>query len=397
MSAFLLLVLGLGLAMLGAAGAAALVTTARSELAEAVSRRLRGAEVSFAWLAEREGTVVAALALSSLGVTIVGVVVPGMFDSVTLLQLALILVLVVVPATLTGAYLIPRWLTQPRAERVVASIGGLLSAARTVLQVVLPGGRHPASDGVQALAREGSASGLRPGEELAMVGGVMSFSELSVREIMTPRTDVVGVEASADHDEVLRVFTESGYTRLPVYRENLDDIVGMVHAFDLFKVARDHRIPVHPVSHAPESRGAADLLVDMQRERRHFAVVVDEFGGTAGIVTLENLLEALVGEIADEDDPVAAVPAAAPDLLEVDGTEPVHTVAEHFGIALSASGAASFAGLLMQRIGRIPAVGERFRMSGLDIDIIAATPVRIQRMVIRPRTPAAVPIDREEA
>ncbi|HRP08351.1 MAG TPA: transporter associated domain-containing protein, partial [Gemmatimonadales bacterium] len=86
-----------------------------------------------------------------------------------------------------------------------------------------------------------------------------------------------------------------------------------------------------------------------------------------------------------------------PDLLVVDGTEPVHQVAEHFGIALPDSGAASFAGLLVERIGRIPSVGERFRISGLDIDVIEATPVRIRKMVVRPRTPAAVPIDREGA
>jgi CBS domain containing-hemolysin-like protein len=393
----LFLLVGLLLTVLGSAGAAALVTTARSELAEAVSRRLRGADVSFAWLADRERLVVSSMALASLGVTLVGVVFPGILETLSLPQLAVVLFVVVVPATLAVGYLVPRWLTLPRASRVVHAVGGLLKAVHALLRVALPGGKHPASDGVEALAREGSAAGLRQGDELAMVGGVMSFAERPVREVMTPRTDVVGVAADAPRADVLAVFAESGYTRLPVYRESLDDIIGMVHAFDLFKLGPEDQIPVRPVAHAPESRSAADLLVDMQRERRHFAVVLDEFGGTAGIVTLENLLEALVGEISDEDDAEAPQPEPVREWLEVDGAESSDRIAEHFGVSLPETTASSFAGVLVERLGRIPQVGERFRIAGLDVDVLAATPARIDRMVIRPRTPAAVPLDREPA
>jgi len=393
----LFLLLGLLFTVLGSAGAAALVTTARSELADAVSRRLRGADVSFAWLADRERLVVSSMALASLGVTIVGVVFPGILETLSLPQLAVVLFVVVVPATLAVGYLVPRWLTLPRAARVVHVVGGALRAVHALLRVALPGGKHPASDGVEALAREGSAAGLRQGDELAMVGGVMSFAERPVREVMTPRTDVVGVAADAPRADVLAVFAESGYTRLPVYRESLDDIIGMVHAFDLFKLGPEDQIPVRPVAHAPESRSAADLLVDMQRERRHFAVVLDEFGGTAGIVTLENLLEALVGEISDEDDAEALPAEPVREWLEVDGAESSERIAEHFGVSLPETSASSFAGVLVERLGRIPQVGERFRIAGLDVDVLAATPARIDRMVIRPRTPAAVPLDREPA
>ncbi len=396
MSGVLLLV-GLLLAMVGSAGAAALVTTTRSELADAVSRRLRGQEVSFAWLTDRERLVVSALSLTSLGVTLVGVVFPGILQILPLPQLALVLLVVVIPATLAGGYLVPRWLTLTRAERVVSVLRAPLVAIHSVLRVALPGGRHPASDGVEALAREGSAAGIRSGDELAMVGGVMSFSERPVREVMTPRTDVVGVSAESARADVIAIFAESGYTRLPVYRESLDEIIGMVHAFDLFKLGADDQMPVRPVAHAPESRPAADLLLDMQRERRHFAVVLDEFGGTAGIVTLENLLEALVGEIADEDEAAAIPEPDTPEWLEVDGAEPGESVAEHFGVTLPDATAVSFAGLLVERLGRIPRVGERFRIAGLDIDIVGASDTRIERMVVRPRTPAAVPLDRESA
>lgn len=393
MSAFLLL-LGLLLAVLGAAGAAALVTTARSELAEAVSRRLRGVPVSFGWLADRELQVVASMTLGSLGVTVVGVVIPGIFNSFSLPGLVAVL-LFVVPATIAVGYLVPRWLTLPRAEMVVANVGGLLRGLTAVLRFVLPGVRHPPSDGIEALAREGNASGVHVDDEFAMVGGVMSFAERPVREVMTARTDVVGVSADANRDEVLHIFAESGYTRLPVYRDKLDEIVGMIHAFDLFKLAGDDPIPVRPVVHAPETLSAADLLIDMQHQRRHLAVVMDEFGGTAGIVTLEDLLEALVGEIADEDDAEEPTAPTALELLEIDGSESADRVAEHFQADVPTGTATTFAGLLVERLGRIPRVGERFRLGSLDVDVVAATPARIERLVVRPRTPAAVPLDRE--
>jgi CBS domain containing-hemolysin-like protein len=392
-----LLFVGLLLAAIGAAGAAAMVTTARSELAEAVSRRLRGAEESFAWLEETERLVVVAMSVGALGLVLVGASTPGLFSRLTVLQLAAVILVVIVPAALGAGYVLPRWLTRTRAERVVASVRPPLAALHTVLQFVLPGGERAVSDGVDALAREGSATGLRTGDELAMVGGVMSFAERPIRHVMTPRTEVVSVPSDAPRGEVLRVFAESGYTRLPVTNGSLDEIVGMVHAFDLFKLGDDDPLPLRPVVHAPESRNAADLLVDMQRERRHFAVVLDEFGGTAGIVTLENLLEALVGEITDEDDALEPAPAALPELLEVDGADPATEVADHFGVTLPEAVATSFAGLLVERLGRIPRVGERFRIATLDIDVVAATPARVERMVVRRRTPAAVPLDPESS
>lgn len=390
------LALGLLLAIVGTAGAAALLTAARSELTDAVTRRLRGSGESFDWLVDTERLVVAAMALSSLGVSLVGVAIPGIFDQVTLPRLVVLLVFLVVPAVLLGGYLLPRWLTVPRAGKVVTLLRPVLAAVRATLGVVLPSGARPARDDVQAIAREGSASGLGAGEELAMVGGVVSFAERPVRELMTPRTDVVAVSVDASRADVLRTFAESGYTRLPVYRDSLDEIIGMVHAFDFFKLEPGDPLPVRPVAHAPASRSGGDLLLDMQRDRRHFAVVLDEFGGTAGVVTLEDLLEALVGEIADEDDAevVATAPVVA-DFLEIDGATTPEDVEAHFGIALPEGEAATFAGLLVERLGRIPIAGERFRLAGLDIDVVGATAVRIDRLVLRRGTPSPVPLDRE--
>ena len=145
---------------------------------------------------------------------------------------------------------------------------------------------------------------------------------------------------------------------------------------------------------SPGSRGAAALLVDMQRERRHLAVVLDEFGGTLGIVSLEDLLEELVGEIFDEHDGVAR-PAGEgdPPILEADGGTSVAAVSERFGVALDADRATTVAGLLAEAAGRIPRAGERFLLGGLEFDVVQATPARAERILIRPGPvlPVALP------
>jgi CBS domain containing-hemolysin-like protein len=193
--------------------------------------------------------------------------------------------------------------------------------------------------------------------------------------------------------DVEAAFAESGYTRLPVYGASLDEIVGMVHAFDLFKHQEGGPLPLRPVSFAPEFRAAGDVLIDMQRERQHFAVVVDEFGGTAGIVTLEDLLESLVGEIADEDDVAQPAPPGG-DLIELDGAAEPSAIAEYFGVDLPAGAAASFGGLIAELAGRIPLAGERFTLRGLEVDVVQASPTRIERVVVRRAVGAAVDLDR---
>src|SRR4029077_2213130 len=131
-------------------------------------------------------------------------------------ELAVLVFLVGVPVTLLGGYLLPRWLTLPRAERVVEQLHPVLAAWTALLGIVLPARSADPGDDVRALAREGSASGVG-GEELVMVGGVMTFAGRPVRAVMTPRTDVVAVPQSAAYSDVEAVFAESGYTRVPVY------------------------------------------------------------------------------------------------------------------------------------------------------------------------------------
>ncbi len=269
----------------------------------------------------------------------------------------------------------------------------MLAAWATMLGVVLPARSPDPADEIRALAHEGGGIA---NNELMMIGGVMAFAETPVREVMTPRTEVVAVSQDAPRGEVRALFTESGYTRLPVYRHNLDEIVGMVHAFDLFKQGPDDPLPLRPVSFAPAPRQAGDQLLDMQRGRQHLAVVVDEFGGTAGIVTLEDLLEALVGEISDEDAAVAPLPTAGA-MLEVDGSVGLETVAEHFAVPVAGREARSIGGALAERAGRIPVAGDRFTLLGLDFDVLQASPTRVERVLVRRAGGARVQLDRDGA
>ena len=202
---------------------------------------------------------------------------------------------------------------------------------------------------------------------------------------MTVRTDIVAVPQGASVGDVAQIVAESGYSRLPVYHETLDHIVGTVYAFDLLTVPPGGALPVRPVIVAPASKPCADLLFEMQRERRQFAVLLDEFGGTAGIVTLDDVLGALVGAVFGESGVPRTAEADAPALLEVDGGAPAADVAARFAAHLPVA-AETVGGLLTRLAGRIPRTGERFLLQGLEFDVLAASPTRVDRVVVR-RTP----------
>jgi CBS domain containing-hemolysin-like protein len=383
--------IGLTLAIFGAVAGTALVSLSRLELTRAVAGKLRGTTGSLVWLAEMEGYLSATASLTALGVVIAGVAIPAFFTGVTLAVLALLLVLGAVPSVILAGYLIPRWLARPRAEALRNFVVPVLRPLATVMNVVLPASAAPGAGQLRALWRESAAAGFAKDDELLMVGGVMTFSERPVREVMTPRTDLVAVAESDSLEEIRTVFAQSGYSRLPVYRGTLDEIVGMLHAFDLFKLAEGESLPIRPVANAPASRSCGDLLLDMQKERRHLAVVLDEFGGTLGIVTLEDLLEELVGEIYDEDEPESGDSSASgPLLLETDAATPIVTIEDHFGLALDASRSATIGGLLAQRAGRIPLAGERFLLKGLEIDVLQASQAKVERVLIRRNAPAPI-------
>ena len=386
-----LALLGLAITVFGATAAAALITSSRSRLADGVARRLRGGGESLSWLPPLERDLAAASVTTTLGIGILGAVFPAMFAGARLAEFGLLLVFVALPTVTLSGYVLPRFLTRRRAARVAERLQPFLRPWSAVLGAILPAPAvHPEAQ-ITELWRERAAAGAAPDEQLLRVGGVISFSQRVVREVMTPRTALVAIPEEASEEEVRQAFIQSGYSRLPVYRGTLDEIIGMVHAFDLFRLKPGDPLPVRPLAVTPASRSCGDLLLDMQRERRHLAVVLDEFGGTLGIATLEDLLEELVGEIFDEhDDEVRAVSAAGPALFETDGNVSPEAIEQQFGISLPEGRSTTVAGLLAEWAGRIPNAGERFTVRGLEFDVLQASPTRIERLVIRSGSTAPV-------
>jgi CBS domain containing-hemolysin-like protein len=381
---WLAVMLGVALTAFGATAGAALITVSRAELTRAVGRRLRGTASSLGNLAQIDYYLTAASATTSLGVLLLGAAVPGLLAGSGAPRFLVGMALLAVPLVLFAAYLVPRWLTQPRAESVADRVIPILRPWSRVLGLLLPARHATRPTDLRSIWREGAAVGLEDDGELAMVGGVMAFSARPVREVMTPRTDIVAIEEDTPLEEIRLVFAGSGYSRIPVIRGTLDDIIGMLHAFDLFKLQPRDPLPVRPVAVTPASRSCGDLLLDMQRERRHLAVVLDEFGGTLGIATLEDLLEELVGEIFDEhDEEVRPAPSAAPTLFETDGNLSLEAIEERFGVELASSRSTTVGGLLVELAGRIPNAGERFSLQGLEFDVVQASPTRVERLLIR--------------
>ena len=388
---WLAILLGVLLTTFGATAGAALITVSRAELTRAVGRRLRGASASLAGLAQIDKYLTAASATTSLGILLLGAAVPALLAGSRAPRLVVTFVLLAVPLVLFAAYLVPRWLTQPRAESVAGRVTPILRPWSRVLGMLLPARTATRPTDLRSIWREGAAVGVEDDDELMMVGGVMAFSSRPVREVMTPRTDIVAIEENAPLEEIRLVFAGSGYSRIPVIRGTLDDIIGMLHAFDLFKLEPGDPLPVRPVAVTPASRNCGDVMLDMQRERRHLAVVLDEFGGTLGIATLEDLLEELVGEIFDEhDEEVRPTLAAAPTLFETDGNVSVQAIEERFGVSLPTGRSTTVGGLLVEWAGRIPNAGERFYVQGLEFDVLQASLTRIERLLIRSGATSAV-------
>ncbi len=378
-----LVLLGLLITVLGATAAAALITASRRRLTGVVSRRLRGGGETLDWLPGVERQLAAASVTTTLGIAMLGAAFPAVFAGASLLELAVLLLVLALPAVLLSGYVLPRYLTYSRADRVAELLEPVLRPWTRVLSMILPAPTIRPEALVTELWREREAGGAVPDESLLRVGGLLHFSQLVVREVMTPRTDLVAIPEEASASEVREAFVQSGYSRLPVYRGTLDELVGMVHAFDVFRLDPGARVPVRPVAVVPASRACGDLLLDMQRERRHLAVVLDEFGGTLGIVTLEDLLEALVGEIVDETDRASASETDSPELLETEGSRAVADLEQYFGVEFPAGRATTIGGRLVELAGRFPASGERFTVLGLEIDVLQATATRVERVLIR--------------
>jgi putative hemolysin len=228
-------------------------------------------------------------------------------------------------------------------------------------------------EAVTALLEEGEAEGILEAEDRELIRNVVTFGDTVVREVMTPRTRIVALPLSATILEAWAAFTTSRHSRLPVFEGGIDQVRGVLLLKDLMQLPDGAQPPLanllKPPHFVPESKPVADLVRDLQRARTQLALVVDEFGGVSGLVTMEDLLEEVFGEIQDEHEPPAGVIEQAPGVWLVSGQAHVEDVAEALGLAWEGEGFDTLAGLVMARLGRVPKPHESVGVEGARLTV----------------------------
>lgn len=393
--ALVVLLLGLALAGVSAAVGVAAAAVSQVELTRWVAYKLRGS-AGAAGVLQNPGRVLAtANTLTTLGVLLAAGAMPALLAAATPTFLGVFTVTAGLPLFISAAYLVPRVVGRRWAEPLVARAVPWMDRAGRVLAPFIPRRDPSTRTTLAALLSGADPTTLATTDEMAVVSGVLAFADRPVRELMTPRTAIVAIPEGMLAAEAAHVFQQSGYSRYPVYRGSLDDVVGVAHTLDLLRLQPEDPVPARPALAVPGTMRAADLMLEMQRGGGHLAVVLDEFGGTAGLVTFEDLLKELVAEIF-EGPPEPPPPAAPARLVELEGSAPLSVLEERLGVRVEVRGIETVGGLLIHALGRIPRAGGRFLYKGLEFDVLAATATRVERLAVRPGPVRLLPLDRPE-
>lgn len=232
---------------------------------------------------------------------------------------------------------------------------------------------------IKGLVKESEIAGIVDKKDSELISKVIALGDQRVYEAMTPRTEIIGVEITSEINEVLSVFIDSGFSKLPVYEDNLDNIKGVILAKDLFKSPESIKDIIREVSFIPETKKSFDVLNDFLEKRNSIAIVVDEHGGTAGIVTIEDILEELFGEIEDEFDIQEAIcRRIAKDTYIISGKVEVDHINEKYKINIEEGDYETLSGFITTQLGRIPDQGEMVTISNFNIQIIRAAAQKIE-------------------
>jgi putative hemolysin len=246
---------------------------------------------------------------------------------------------------------------------------------------------------IRLIVEQGSQQGVLEAEEEQMISAVMSLSDSKLHEVMVPRIDIVAIDQEATFDEAVEVVLKEGHSRTPLYRESVDHIVGILYAKDLLRlIAAGGPRPrlrdiMRPALFVPESQSVDDLLHELQRRKVHMAVVLDEYGGTAGLVTIEDLLEEIVGEIQDEFDEEEPMKVEiGPGEVILDGRAAIDDLTELVEPALELEDDEEYdtlGGFVYHRIGRVPVVGDAVVIEPFVITVIKVSGRRVGKVRVR--------------
>jgi putative hemolysin len=407
----LLLVLGNALFV---AAEYALVTARRSRLEERVAAGSRAAQTALRLMDEP----VRFISTVQVGITIFGILlgaigsplISGYFDFLGDEIAFLIAFLILTYLSVALGELVPKAFALQKAEAVAIVLAWPLSllarvlhpvvwvlqaTADTLLRLVRV---QPAPAGIVTYTREDIRYSVAAAEDVGelqeaeeeMLYKVFDFADKEVHEVMVPRPEVVAISVDLPAEDCLAAVIDSPYTRYPAYRGSLDEIVGILHVRDLFSALNDRGIAqveiadlLRPHHVVPETKDLAALLADFRRSKQHMAIVTDEYGATEGIVTLEDVLEELVGEIEDEFDlPDESVERVDDRTIRVDGTFPIDDFNEQFDTELPQEDYHTVAGYVFGALGRAPEEGDVVELDSLRFRVIDVEGSRIQRLEI---------------
>ena len=287
------------------------------------------------------------------------------------------------------------WLMIPLADPLAVlgrAVGRRVPKARTV-------DARMTETEVEWAVSEGEKAGAIANGPAEMIRKVLDFKDLTAREVMVPRRHILAIELAMPLNEVVAFVSTEKHSRYPVYRENIDNVVGLLYAKDLFVVMRDGRLGTTkladilrtPVMFVSEAQPAAKILQDMRSRRLHLAIVSDEFGGTAGLVTLEDVIEEIVGDIRDEHDLESPIQPMGDGRMVADASVALADLGQALGKTFAVDGEfESLGGLIVSRAGRVPKVGATMHVDGLKFIVREADETRVVKVEIVPdRAPMA--------
>ncbi len=318
------------------------------------------------------------------------------------------LALLVLAVLLIFAQVLPKVAASRAPDRVAATVAGplqfvtvlispLVKLFRAAAGLLLSLVGVPRGDGRLLVAEEelgmlrmGGQEGILDETEKEMIHGILAIQNMTAREVMTPRIDIAAVPADTSVRGLVDIAMDQGYSRMPVYDENIDNILGVLYLKDLFPWLKDGKLqaPVtelmRPAYFIPESKRADELLHEMQEREIHMAIVVDEYGGTAGLVTIEDLLEEIVGEIRDEYDrgEEVKIEEIADGEAAFDGTVTVDDVNETLGLRLTSEDVDTIGGLVYDKLGKMPSPGDEVRVDDALIVVLETDGRRIRRVKV---------------
>lgn len=276
--------------------------------------------------------------------------------------------------------------------RLLWPVAWLVEALANAFRVIIPGSDVPpeiaGAEGELLMRWPGGDDGVIDEGERQMIDGILSLEEMTVRDIMVPRLDIVAVDRTITAAELIGAITRAGHSRIPVFRESIDNVLGVLYVKDLlpFVIGSTSRIPlldiIRPAFVVPESKKLSELFTELKRTRIHLAIVADEYGGTAGLVTIEDILEEIVGEIQDEyDTEVPLFEQGEDDSIIADGRLPIEDVEDALGVRFEDDDDfGTLGGFIHKHLGRLAIQGDTFEAEGVRVDILQVEKHRVRKM-----------------